>query len=55
MSRTADGLLSAQLAAARVEDINIVLTGLQNAGFTITATSQQDPSGRTLADITVRP
>lgn len=55
LSRTADGLLSAQLAAARVEDINIVLTALQNAGFTITATSQQDPGGRTLADITVRP
>ncbi|MEJ7926643.1 type II secretion system protein GspL [Sphingobium sp. AN641] len=54
LSRDPDGLLRVTLAAARASDINIVLVALQAAGFTITATSSQDPGGRTLADITVR-
>lgn len=53
LSRDADGMLRATLAAAKAEDINSVLVALQTAGFTITATSSQDPGGRTLADITV--
>jgi general secretion pathway protein L len=55
VSRGGDGLLSATLAAPRAEDINVVLLALQASGFTITATSSADPSGRMLADITVRP
>ncbi|MBB3981090.1 general secretion pathway protein L [Sphingobium fontiphilum] len=54
LSRDPDGLLRVTLAAARAQDINIVLVALQSAGFTITATSSQDPGGRTLADITVK-
>jgi general secretion pathway protein L len=53
LSRDPDGMLRATLAAAKAEDINTVLVALQAAGFTITATSSQDPGGRTLADITV--
>jgi general secretion pathway protein L len=53
LSRDPDGMLRATLAAAKAEDINGVLVALQAAGFTITATSSQDPGGRTLADITV--
>jgi general secretion pathway protein L len=55
LSRGADGLLTATLASARAEDINTVLLALQSAGFSITATSSQDNSGRVLADVTVRP
>jgi general secretion pathway protein L len=55
LSRGADGLLNATLASARAEDINAVLLALQSSGFTITATSSSDTSGRVLADITVRP
>jgi general secretion pathway protein L len=55
LGRTADGTLRATIAAARAEEINGVLLAIQAAGFTITATSSQDPGGRTLADITVRP
>jgi general secretion pathway protein L len=54
LSRDPDGLLRATLAAAKAEEINIVLIALQAAGFTITMTSSQDPGGRTLADITVQ-
>ena len=54
LSRDADGMVRATLASAKAEDINIVLLALQAAGFTITATSSQDPGGRTLAEITVR-
>lgn len=54
LSRDPDGMIRATLAAARAEDINQVLLAVQAAGFTITATSSQDPGGRTLADITVR-
>ncbi|MGE4321990.1 MAG: type II secretion system protein GspL [Sphingobium sp.] len=54
LARDADGTIRATLASVKGEDINIVLLALQAAGFTITATSAQDPSGRTLADITVR-
>jgi general secretion pathway protein L len=54
LSRDPDGMVRATLAAAKAEDINIVLLALQAAGFTITATPSQDPGGRTLADITVR-
>ena len=53
LSRDADGMVRATLASAKAEDINIVLLGLQAAGFTITATPSQDPGGRTLAEITV--
>lgn len=53
LSRDPDGMLRATLAAAKAQDINSVLVALQAAGFTITATSSQDPGGRTLADITV--
>ncbi|MEC3949503.1 type II secretion system protein GspL [Sphingobium sp. HWE2-09] len=54
LSRDPDGMVRATLAAAKADDINIVLLALQAAGFTITATPSQDPGGRTLADITVR-
>ncbi len=53
LSRDDDGMLRVTLAAAKAEDINSVLVALQAAGFTVTATSSQDPGGRTLADITV--
>lgn len=53
LSRDNDGMLRVTLAAAKAEDINSVLVALQAAGFTVTATSSQDPGGRTLADITV--
>lgn len=55
LSRDPDGMVRATLAAAKADDINVVLLALQAAGFTITATPSQDPGGRTLADITVRP
>lgn len=54
LSRDATGMVSATLAGVRAEDINAVLLALQAAGYTITATSSADPSGRTLAQITVR-
>ncbi len=54
LSRDPDGMVRATLAAAKADDINIVLLALQASGFTITATPSQDPGGRTLADITVR-
>lgn len=54
LSRDPDGMVRATLAAAKAEDINVVLLALQAAGFTITATPSQEPGGRTLADITVR-
>ena len=55
LDRGADGMVKATLAAPKAEDINVVLLALQASGFTITATSSQDTSGRVLADITVRP
>jgi general secretion pathway protein L len=54
LSRDASGLVGATLASARAEDINAVLLALQAAGYTITATSSQAPSGQVLAQITVR-
>lgn len=54
LSRDPDGMIRATLAAAKADDINIVLLALQAAGFVVTATPSQDPGGRTLADITVR-
>ncbi|MDX3908864.1 MAG: type II secretion system protein GspL [Sphingobium sp.] len=55
LDRAPDGTLKATLAAPKADDINVVLIALQASGFTITATSSADPSGRVLADITVRP
>lgn len=54
LSRDTDGMIRATLAAAKVEDINMVLLALQAEGFTITATPSQEPGGRMLADITVQ-
>lgn len=54
LSRDPDGMIRATLAAAKADDINIVLLALQAAGYRITATPAQEPGGRTLADITVR-
>ena len=54
LSRDPDGMIRATLAAAKADDINLVLLAIQAAGFTITATPSQDPGGRTLADITVQ-
>ncbi|MHA6767793.1 type II secretion system protein GspL [Sphingobium ummariense] len=54
LSRDPDGMIRATLAAAKAEDINLVLIALQAAGYTITATPSRDPGGQTLADITVR-
>ena len=54
LSRDPDGAIRATLASAKADDINRVLLALQTAGFTVTATSSQDPGGRTLADITVQ-
>jgi general secretion pathway protein L len=54
LSRDPDGMIRATLAAAKADDINLVLLAVQAAGFTITAMPSQDPGGRTLADITVR-
>jgi len=55
LSRGDDGLVHATLASARAEDINAVLLAVQAAGYRITATSSADPSGRVIAQITVRP
>ncbi|MGV3770226.1 MAG: type II secretion system protein GspL, partial [Sphingobium phenoxybenzoativorans] len=55
LGRSADGMLTATLASAQAADINVVLLALQDAGFTITATSSQGTDGRVLADITVKP
>lgn len=55
LDRGQDGTLKATLAAPKADDINVVLLALQASGFTITATSSQDPSGRVLANITVQP
>lgn len=55
LDRAADGTVKATLAAPKADDINMVLLALQASGFTITATSSSDPSGRVLADITVQP
>lgn len=55
LDRAQDGTLKVTLAAPKADDINIVLLALQAAGFTITATSSADPSGRVLADVTVQP
>ncbi|MCF8707550.1 type II secretion system protein GspL [Rhizorhapis sp. SPR117] len=54
LGHSADGTLRVTLSGPRVEDINIVLIALQEAGFTITAASQQGQGGQVLADITVR-
>src|SRR3546814_14723656 len=43
IGRDRDGMLRGTLAASTSEEINIVLVALQSAGFTITATSSQDP------------
>lgn len=54
MTHSADGTLRVTLSAPRVEDINLVLIALQEAGFTITAAPQQGQGGQALADLTVR-
>jgi general secretion pathway protein L len=54
MTHSADGTLRVTLSAPRVEDINMVLIALQEAGFTITAAPQQGQGGQALADLTVR-
>ncbi|MET0370135.1 MAG: type II secretion system protein GspL [Sphingobium sp.] len=54
LTRDPAGVVGATLASARAEDINLVLLALQAAGYTITATSAQDPGGRVLAQVTVR-
>lgn len=54
LSRDPDGMIRATLAAAKGDDITIVLSVLQAKGFTVTAAPSQDPGGRALADITVR-
>lgn len=55
LARADDGMLTATLASAKADDINVVLLALQAAGFTVTATSSTESSGRVLADVTVRP
>ncbi|MGK2911894.1 MAG: type II secretion system protein GspL [Sphingobium sp.] len=55
LDRAQDGTLKVTLAAPKADDINVVLLALQAAGFTITATSSSDPSGRVLADVTMQP
>ncbi len=52
-NQSADGSLRIQLAAARSEDINVVLLALQDAGWRIGANAVQQQSGRLLADIVV--
>jgi general secretion pathway protein L len=54
LSRDPDGMIRATLTAAKIEEINPVLLALQGSGFTVMATPSQDPTGRALADITVR-
>lgn len=54
-SKGEDGLIHATLASARADDINTVLIAVQAAGYSITATSSADPSGRVIAEITVAP
>lgn len=49
----ADGALRVQLAAARAEDINLVLLALQDAGWRISADAVQQRGGRLVADIVV--
>ncbi len=50
-----DRLVHATLASARADDINTVLLAWQAAGYSITATSSADPSGRVIAEIAVKP
>lgn len=54
MTHGPEGTLSVTLSAPRVEDINMVLVALQEAGFTVTAAPQQGQGGQALADVTVR-
>jgi general secretion pathway protein L len=49
-----DGLLKATLAAPDAATINGALLSIQRAGYRITATPRSDPSGTTLADLTMR-
>lgn len=49
-----DGTLSTTLAAARPEQINRVLLGLQRSGYQVTAVARTGADGRQLADITVK-
>ncbi len=49
-----NGVILASLSAVRNEDIDPVLTGLQELGFLITAKARQDATGTSLADVTVR-
>jgi general secretion pathway protein L len=50
---SADGALRVQLAAARAEDINIVLRALQDAGWRISADAVQQQAGKVIANIQV--
>ncbi len=52
-TRMPDGALRVQLAAARAEDINIVLRALQDAGWRISADAVQQQGGKVIANIQV--
>ncbi len=49
-----DGTLAINLAAPTADPINRVLLALQAQGYKVTATSRQDTSGLTIAEITMR-
>lgn len=49
-----DGILSVVLSAPDAGSINKVLIAVQRDGFRVTATSRQDTTGATLADLTMR-
>lgn len=53
LAQMADGSLRLQLAAARAEDINVVLIALQNAGWRVAANGVQQQNTQTVADISV--
>ncbi len=53
LSYRPEGTLSASLSAVRNEEINPVLTDLQNRGFMVTAIPRTDSTGSAIAEITV--
>ncbi len=54
LSWHADGTLSATIGAPRAEDINAVLSALQQRGYVVTAQARSGSDGRVLADVTMR-
>jgi general secretion pathway protein L len=54
LSHDANGTLSVQIAAPRIEDVNAVLIDLQQRKFTVTAQPMQGSDGMQMGNITIR-